>query len=463
MALMKLTKTGVLLTTVILMSAAFTVKADGESPKPGKKVSAKTIDMSIFFEKDFWKTTPDNLLKTKAFKWTSNKKDMLRFAAPETKYRLKLFGNYLIEALLQVKDNKLTIAKFIFYTRGDVGIITREDYSRLLFNVQMSADKLFGKAIKAPPTKLRSNARIYKCKWNKSPYRALMKWSYTGKLDLDSRTEFTPEYLFLIVADNSIKKEKKTVAINKDYRDEFQKNIVNTPAGDVYLDNIPMVDQGRKGYCVAATTERVLKYFGEDFDQHMIAQISGTTRAGTNLESLLDAMEDVEKRMNINVRSLYEIEIPKNFAQLNRVLKYYNKVAKKAKAPTIKESDLTSGKYVSLTKLYSLMRNDLYIQMRVKKDRNDYKHFLKDIKKYIDKGYPCVWTVVLGIVKEPEIPQASGGHQRLIIGYNEKTRKIIYSDSWGKGHEKKYMDMDNAWGITQALSLYLPRAGKYHY
>ena len=50
-----------------------------------------------------------------------------------------------------------------------------------------------------------------------------------------------------------------------------------------------------------------------------------------------------------------------------------------------------------------------------------------------------------------EIPQAKGGHMRLIIGYNNKTNEIIYSDSWGAKHAMKRMPSDNAFPMTTGL------------
>jgi hypothetical protein len=64
---------------------------------------------------------------------------------------------------------------------------------------------------------------------------------------------------------------------------------------------------------------------------------------------------------------------------------------------------------------------------------------------------------VLGFVPEkPELPQAFGGHMRVIIGYNSKTQEILYTDSWGRGHELKRMKADDAWTITTTLTTIEP-------
>ena len=55
---------------------------------------------------------------------------------------------------------------------------------------------------------------------------------------------------------------------------------------------------------------------------------------------------------------------------------------------------------------------------------------------------------MLGKVPETGIPQDAGGHMRLIIGYNSKSEEILYSDSWGAGHELKRMAAADAWTIT---------------
>lgn len=43
---------------------------------------------------------------------------------------------------------------------------------------------------------------------------------------------------------------------------------------------------------------------------------------------------------------------------------------------------------------------------------------------------------------------AKGGHMRLIIGYNPQTKEILYTDTWGAGHELKRMPEDWAFTIT---------------
>jgi hypothetical protein len=87
----------------------------------------------------------------------------------------------------------------------------------------------------------------------------------------------------------------------------------------------------------------------------------------------------------------------------------------------------------------------------------DYQRFEKEIKANIDQGIPLLWALILGVYPETNIPQLAGGHMRLIIGYNEKSKEILFSDSWGADHAKKRMPIDEAFTMTTALQLLAPR------
>ncbi|MBN2640699.1 MAG: C39 family peptidase [Victivallales bacterium] len=431
-----------------------------------KKPAAKleTWQMDPLLKRNLWEITPQEFLDEKLFKWTSTAKNMLRYSAAEFPRKITLFDIELAECLISIKDKKVAAMKFLFYSRGDKGAIGKEEYGNMLSTVDTAINKDFGKSTELPPKRLMTRMSIYQREWIKEPYKLRLIWSYMGNLDVNSRVEFTPEYISLVISNSNKDDAPKRVDIDKDPRDKYALNVKRTDDGDVYIDNVPMVDQGRKGYCVAATSERVLKYFGQDVDQHVIAQISGTTAdRGTQLDNLFDAMNDVERKLGINVKSLYRYKPPQNIAEIKKIINSYNRIAKKEKQAQIRMSDITEGRRVYTSRAFNMMKKDVWLKTRVEMEKNDMRRFQRDIVKYINKGYPCVWSVMLGLVKEKEIPQARGGHQRLIIGYNEKKNTIIYSDSWGQGHEKKEMDIDDAWGITQSLDLYLPRCGRYNY
>ena len=56
--------------------------------------------------------------------------------------------------------------------------------------------------------------------------------------------------------------------------------------GDVYVKDIPMVDQGPKGYCAPATFERAMRHAGVAADMYLLATLATTGGGGTNTEKL---------------------------------------------------------------------------------------------------------------------------------------------------------------------------------
>jgi hypothetical protein len=89
------------------------------------------------------------------------------------------------------------------------------------------------------------------------------------------------------------------------------------------------------------------------------------------------------------------------------------------------------------------------------------KEFSGIVKEHVDKGIPLLWGLELGRVAEtPPLPNAgqiSGGHMRMVIGYNSVKNQILFSDSWGAGHELKRMTATGAYEVTLGLYSMSPR------
>ena len=240
-------------------------------------------------------------------------------------------------------------------------------------------------------------------------------------------------------------------------------NVVRESRGDVFIDNVPMVDQGQKGYCSVATAERVLRYYGVEIDEHEIAQAAGTSaEGGTDVEAMRSAVQAIGRRYKLGTvasPSLMARDVSARIAGLEEEVRAYNKAAQKLKRPTISEAVYVTrrGNAVSYSPgaLDEAMDPEVRKEMRVNGAlKSKYKRFLADVHQQIDKGIPLFWGVALGIYPEPGLPQTGGGHMRLIIGYNDKKKEILYTDSWGAGHELKRMPADWAWTISRSL-LYL--------
>ncbi len=242
-------------------------------------------------------------------------------------------------------------------------------------------------------------------------------------------------------------------------------NVIRDPRGDVFVDNVPMVDQGQKGYCAAAAAERVLRYYGVAVDEHEIGQAAGTSaEEGTSSKDMKDSVDMIGRRFKLATVTLYgDFEKPMNerIQSLTKEVSSYNKAAKKLKKPEIAESVYVrrEGNYIT----YDPRAADEAMDPEVLKDmkvngaqKSRYKKFMADVHQYVNAGMPLFWSVLLGTYPETDLPQARGGHMRLIIGYNDKKREILYTDTWGKGHELKRMPADWAWTISRCLMVMKP-------
>ena len=233
-------------------------------------------------------------------------------------------------------------------------------------------------------------------------------------------------------------------------RTALKERVKHEANGDLYLDGVPMVDQGRKGYCVNATVERVMRYYGLDIDQNELAKAANTlTEGGTSPEGMCKALKKLGGQLSLVVRELKSFDLRDFFKETDS----YNKLAKREKREMI---PVPQSGWIPVGEIYQRMDPGILREVRLRKG-NEKTKFVADITDLIEKGAPALWSVTLGMVTEtPDLPQARGGHMRLIIGYNKKTSEVIYTDSWGAGHEFKRMPLDDAFFITDGLYSIMP-------
>lgn len=225
-------------------------------------------------------------------------------------------------------------------------------------------------------------------------------------------------------------------------------NVKKGEGGDVYIDNVPMVDQGQKGYCVVATAERVMRYYGAEVDQHEMAQMAdASSSGGTNPEKMTEALDRIDSKFKLRLKRI----LPWTQRGYLDLIKDYNRAARSSKT-----REITDDEAWSIAFAYQEMDGETLKKARATAPAMD--KFRKLVRGAIDTGVPLMWSVHLGLFKEGKLPQSGGGHMRLIIGYNETTNEVLFSDSWGAGHGLKRMNADEAWTITSGLYGMEPKA-----
>jgi uncharacterized protein YvpB len=212
--------------------------------------------------------------------------------------------------------------------------------------------------------------------------------------------------------------------------------------GDVRITGIPMVLQTGRSSCAPATMVRVLRYYGIDVDQEELANRVGSTEDnGTDVGKMLDEVAKICSNYNLGVKTIIGLD----YSRFAKIIAKYNIMARKLKHPELSISE----DHIDLSETFKT--SDIKI-LRSTASKRELVKFAKTVEGHIENNSPLIWGIVLGIAPEPDIaPYTSGGHLRLIIGYNEKTAEIIYSDPWGPKHERKKIPLADAYAITMSL------------
>ncbi len=410
-------------------------------------VSARAADASfdaILATPGLWSLNQDDFQKNTPalpFRWTSTARDSARAARPG----MALFGLPVVEAIARFEADKLASFTANIYARGDAGDLTKDRFDALVREsvaaITKATNVKFTDRGKDPSSAVKAEGLL----WKTETALFTLEYSFTKEMktrDIPFRAEFvrlqiTPpaKGVAALASAGSASTPRFNAATH------VQRDAVT---GDTFIKDVPMVDQGQKGYCVVASTERVMRYYGGDVDANELAQIANSdAEGGTSQQAMIASLKKVAARLKVRVRELEKMEV-KDILDL---IKDYNRAAKKEGASQIPDQ----GRMLDMGAIYAAMKGDVLRDARTK-NKSDLSRFQRTVAEHTDKGIPLLWTVQLGILQDKNIPQSGGGHMRLIIGYNAKTNDILFSDSWGAGHELKRMPAVDAWTITTSLT-----------
>lgn len=367
--------------------------------------------------------------------WLSSLKDGMR-ADPKT---LDLFGERVGEVIFRAGTPSLVGSVTVsLYNRGDDGEISART---LMDKVEAWKGKISTTlGVQAESRDQRGTVNLVGWMWRKGRTAWLLE-SSISKGDEGQRAEFLRLRIASLDAPSGGTNQPAR-------RSGLTEHVKKTAEGDVYIDGVPMVDQGQKGYCAVASAERVVRYYGLDVDQHEMAQIANTGEMGTSMAEMESALKSATGKLHVRTTKQFDLDERQFLADL----KSYNQEAKKLGEKEFNYERNVS--YVNPMYFWQEVKPELFRDIKTK--QAGFERFTGKIQEYVDQGIPVCWALQLGMFKEDGLPQSRGGHMRLILGYNKTTKDILYSDSWGKGHEMKRMPAANAWCMTMALYTMAP-------
>ncbi len=313
------------------------------------------------------------------------------------------------------------------YNKGDDGEIEKQEFEyRLQESVKLLNAYMGVEGEEHRQGRKETGVRTRAWMWQNDNCAVLLEAASTGK-----GKKYVAEFIRLSMAP-TVDALEKGGAKNAAKKADLKVNVKRESNGDVWIKNIPMVDQGEKGYCVPATVSRVFAYYGMDgVDQHALAALCKSSQNGTTAEDMAKALKNICVPFHMTMKTWEWVGIQDVIKRLQK------KVNKSGEIPDNRE-------------VVMMMLED------IGKHPGSMNKGFNEIKRQIEAGIPVVWAVVLGIFPERDIPQAVGGHMRLVIGYNQKEGTIIYSDSWGIKHAKKTMPMKQACAMTFRLWVLRP-------
>ena len=197
---------------------------------------------------------------------------------------------------------------------------------------------------------------------------------------------------------------------------EFAGRVKHLPNGDVFIDGVPMVDQGGKGYCVPATVERVVRYFGVDgVDMHKLAEKYHTGKGGgTSATGMVGGSRRLLTDCGLRMRDVGRLRRHTIIKQIDRGMPL------------------------------------LWIHYATPAFRARLDHSLKARGRATVEG----WKRELASQKRFR-PSTEGPHIALVIGYNRETDEFAVSNSWGERYRIAWVRYADMLQVDQKVSLFV--------
>lgn len=197
---------------------------------------------------------------------------------------------------------------------------------------------------------------------------------------------------------------------DSDLRTQLASRVVRRENGDVVVSEIPMVDQGPKGFCVPATWERYLRYVNIPADMYVLA-MAGHTQigGGTSLGEMAQSADALCSQYGRRVEGITPTIDVRNLS------KYIDDGL-----PIMWGCFVVDPLEVSVTK-----------RMFERRKVTDWTEW----KKSLEPFRAAAKTIQ---------PDFKAGHLRMIIGYNPNTKEVAISDSWGERMAERWLTLEEA-------------------
>ena len=395
-------------------TSATAFKAGPNDKLPPDKVN-EAVRAPLFTDTALWDAPAEEVAKRLSLRPESQTKVQSSFRTypPEG---TTLFGARPYSVALYADGGKPTSFSLVFANKGD--LFSAKGSAEMHFDKDAppaAAAKLLAEAMKKDMDAIESSLKAVLGEPQKQRFgdgearRNVYRWDWRGHAILLSETE--GEYVGVQVetaafADSGGKLKRTPENL---VRARALANIENRPGGDVVISDIPMVDQGPKGYCVPATAERAMRYLDVPADMYVLAMAGNTGfGGGTSVSALLEGVgRDIRRK-------------GRTFDSWRGELK-------------LKELARHLDKGVPV--IWGMSSTDKFNETANK--RTEERKAVSDWAAW--KTKVAAEAAASTLAKDSE-----SNHVVLIIGYNKETGEIAFSDSWGERFKERWITVEEA-------------------
>lgn len=336
---------------------------------------------------------------------------------------LRLFGAGFYSLALYATTNRLTEISIMYLNKGDYSGVPPpplgdaeawRDWDRARdkklrgFSAAWRRDR---DAIEATLEKLFGGSQRDRFGATPATSETVRRWDWKGHaflLSAPSRQYIHLRIVSVAVADRGGRVEPVR---DRELRERLAARVQRRPNGDVIISQIPMVNQGTKGYCVPATWERYLRFVGVPVDMYWLAVAADTQPGGgTYLDAMMDCVRGVINQSGCRLSRISRA------LSLNLIREHVDKGL-----PLMWTMYLVEGLNYNL----SLRANERGSVSNWQKWKADLEAHRRPRKTYRLTPVPPL-------------------HQCLIIGYNTNTMEVAISDSWGPEFAERWLTVEEA-------------------
>lgn len=395
--------------------AAATAYKPGPNDQLEPAVVNEAVGQSLFGETPLWTASAPEIAEKLGIPPESKTQTSSSYRS-YTKEDYLMFGAHPFSVAMYAENDKVTGFSLVFANKGDLfsargsgemhfdkdtppaqaAMIVKKAMDKDLAAISATLSKQLG-----APQKERFG--------EKAGRMNMQRWDWRGHAILLAEAE--GEYVGIQIvtsafADAGGKVESVTDTI---IRSRALANLEKREGGDVVIGDIPMVDQGPKGYCAPATAERSMRYLGIPADMYILANAGQTGfGGGTNVDMMLTGMA-AQIRSKRRSFDSWESEL-----KIKEIAKYIDK---------------------GLPIMWTLCST---------KGFNDTANKRTKERKTVTDWATWREKVTAEAAANSLPKDKDTRHIVLIIGYNKDTNEMAFSDSWGDDFKERWITLQEA-------------------